>query len=74
VLDRAPDIPGALTEYDRIRRARVQPLARLSHRMGAALQLALPAVTPVRNAVLRLAPDAAALRALGPVLSWAPPA
>ncbi|WP_416565463.1 FAD-dependent monooxygenase [Nocardia testacea] len=74
VLDRTPDIADALGEYDRIRRARVQPLARLSHRMGAALQLALPGVAPVRDTVLRLLPDAAALRALGPVLSWAPPA
>lgn len=73
LLDRM-DVPAALAEYDRVRRARVQPLARLSHRMGAALQLAWPAVTPVRNTVLRLAPDAAALRALGPVLSWEPPA
>lgn len=74
VLDRTRDIAGALGEYDRTRRARVQPLARLSHRMGAALQLALPGVAPVRDTVLRLLPDAAALRALGPVLSWAPPA
>ncbi|MGA6208570.1 FAD-dependent monooxygenase [Nocardia testacea] len=74
VLDRTPDIADALGEYDRIRRARVQPLARLSHRMGAALQLALPGVAPVRDTVLRLLPDAAALRALGPVLSWTPPA
>ena len=74
LLDRIPDVPTALAEYDRVRRARVQPLARLSRRMGAALQLARPAVTPVRNTLLRLAPDAAALRALGPVLSWQPPA
>ncbi|GGL05398.1 FAD-dependent monooxygenase [Nocardia jinanensis] len=74
LLDRIPDIPTALAEYDRVRRARVRPLARLSRRMGTALQLALPAATPVRNAVLRLTPDSAALRALGPVLSWEPPA
>lgn len=74
LLDRIPDLPAALTEYDRVRRARVQPLARQSHRMGAALQLDWPAVTPVRNSLLRLVPDAAALRALGPILAWGPPA
>ncbi|MGW5385895.1 FAD-dependent monooxygenase [Nocardia sp. NPDC003963] len=74
LLDRISDIPTALAEYDRVRRVRIRPLARISHRMGAALQLSWPAVAPVRNAVLRLAPDSAALRALGPVLSWEPPA
>ncbi|NUP26406.1 MAG: NAD(P)-binding protein [Nocardia sp.] len=73
-LDRLPDVPTALVEYDLIRRARVQPLARLAHRIGTALQLSWPAVAPVRNTVLRLAPDAAGLRALGSVLAWEPPA
>ncbi|MEU4313789.1 FAD-dependent oxidoreductase [Nocardia sp. NPDC024068] len=73
MLDRIPEIPAALAEYDRIRRARVEPLRRLSRRMGVALQLPWAPAVALRNTVLRLAPGGAALRALGPVLSWEPP-
>ncbi|MGW0177746.1 FAD-dependent oxidoreductase [Nocardia sp. NPDC003345] len=73
VLDRLPRIPLALAEYDRVRRRRVEPLLRLSRRMGIALQLPWGPAVSVRNTALRLAPGSAALRALRPVLAWEPP-
>ncbi|WP_459545113.1 FAD-dependent oxidoreductase [Nocardia sp. X0981] len=72
LLDRFP-VPAALTEYDRLRRARVRPLLTLSRRMGTALQLSWPPAAVLRDTALRLIPDSAALRALAPVLSWRPP-
>ena len=72
-LDQAPDLPTALTHYDRIRRKRVEPLTQISRWMGAAAQLSAPPVAALRNTVLRLTPTRAALRALDPVLSWDPP-
>lgn len=72
LLDRFP-VSAALAEYDRLRRARVRPLLTLSRRMGTALQLSWSPTVALRDTVLRLVPDSAALRALAPVLSWEPP-
>lgn len=73
LLDRNRDIPSALTEYDRVRRARVEPLQRLSRRMGTALQMSWPPAVVIRDVVVRLTPMRTALRGLAPVLDWRPP-
>ncbi|NKY36763.1 NAD(P)-binding protein [Nocardia speluncae] len=73
LLDRYRDIPSALAEYDRVRRARVAPLQRLSRRMGSALQLSGTPAVLLRNMMMRMAPTGPALRGLAPVLTWEPP-
>ncbi|MEU1982454.1 FAD-dependent monooxygenase [Nocardia sp. NPDC019395] len=73
LLDRHRDIPSALTEYDRIRRARVEPLQRLSRRMGVALQVSPAPAVLLRDVILRLTPPSVALRGLAPALTWEPP-
>lgn len=73
LLDRHRDIPSALAEYDRLRRARVEPLQRLSRRMGAALQMSWAPAVVIRDAIMRLTPTGPALRGLAPVLNWQPP-
>lgn len=73
LLDRSRDILSGLAEYDRVRRARVEPLQRLSRRMGVALQLSgMPAVL-LRNTIMRMTPTGPALRGLAPILNWQPP-
>ncbi|MFD4407274.1 FAD-dependent oxidoreductase [Nocardia sp. NPDC058499] len=73
LLDRHRDIPSALAEYDRLRRARVEPLQRLSRWMGTALQASWAPAVVIRDAVMRLTPTGPALRGLAPVLNWQPP-
>lgn len=73
LLDRHSDIATALAAYDRIRRARVEPLQRLSRRMGIALQLSWAPAALLRNAIMRITPVGPALRGLAPVLNWDPP-
>jgi 2-polyprenyl-6-methoxyphenol hydroxylase-like FAD-dependent oxidoreductase len=73
LLDRHRDIPSALTEYDRVRRSRVEPLQRLSRRMGAALQMSWAPAALLRDAIMRLTPVGPALRGLAPVVTWEPP-
>lgn len=65
----------ALAEYDRQRRPRAQSVARASlmaARTGQ--QLANPVAVAVRNALMRIAPPAVALKALARPTSWYPPA
>lgn len=73
LLDQHRDIPAALAEYNRVRRARVEPLQRLSRRMGAALQMSWAPAVVIRDAIMRLTPTGPALRGLAPVLNWQPP-
>ncbi|MGI5220441.1 FAD-dependent oxidoreductase [Nocardia sp. CA-290969] len=73
LLDRHSDIATALTAYDRLRRARVEPLQRLSRRTGIALQLSWAPAVLLRDAFMRIAPVGPALRGLAPVLNWDPP-
>ncbi|MFI1461500.1 FAD-dependent oxidoreductase [Nocardia carnea] len=73
LLDRHRDIETALAEYNRIRRARVEPLQRLSHRMGVVLQLSGMPTVLLRNTIMRMTPTGPALRGLAPVLTWEPP-
>ncbi len=73
LLDRHRDIAAALTEYDRLRRARAEPLQRLSRRAGAVLQWSWAPAALLRDAVMRMTPTGPALRSLRPVLTWEPP-
>lgn len=73
LLDRHRDIAAALTEYDRLRRARTEPLRRLSRRAGAVLQWSWTPAVLLRDAVMRMTPTGPALRGLRPVLAWEPP-
>ncbi|WP_280422371.1 FAD-dependent oxidoreductase [Nocardia carnea] len=73
LFDRYRDIPSALAEYDQARRARVEPLQRLSRRMGLALQLSWMPMVLLRNTIMRMTPTGPALRGLAPVLAWEPP-
>jgi 2-polyprenyl-6-methoxyphenol hydroxylase-like FAD-dependent oxidoreductase len=70
LLDKHPDVPTALTAYDRERRPRTQMISRRSRRIGAVAQSrSLPAL---RNLLMRLTPASALLNSLAPVLDWRP--
>ncbi|MEU6037826.1 FAD-dependent monooxygenase [Actinomadura sp. NPDC047616] len=71
-LDQTPDIGSALVRYDRRRRPRTQRVARRSARMGALSLAAWPPAATARNLVARLAPGAATVRTMAPVLGWRP--
>lgn len=73
----APDpgsIDHALSEYDRLRRARTQPIARRARSVGALAHVKGRLGVGVRNAVLRLTPASALGRQATAVQQWAPPA
>ncbi|MEU8900065.1 FAD-dependent monooxygenase [Nocardia sp. NPDC048505] len=63
---------GDPARYDRLRRPRAQLIARRSDRIGAVAQLSWPPAVAARDAVLRLTPASAQVKALGSVLDWTP--
>ncbi|RZS34049.1 2-polyprenyl-6-methoxyphenol hydroxylase-like FAD-dependent oxidoreductase [Herbihabitans rhizosphaerae] len=67
-------VPGALREYDRIRRPRAQAIARQSIGVGRLNHLRNPVATRVRNALIRRVPESLATRSYASVVSWRPPA
>ena len=69
-----PDVPAALTAYDRRRRPRAQRIARRSRSVGQVAQWSAPPLVAVRDLVTRLTPPGAVLRGLAPILGWEPPA
>jgi 2-polyprenyl-6-methoxyphenol hydroxylase-like FAD-dependent oxidoreductase len=69
----AADVPGALGQYDRLRRRRTLPVVRRSWQLGRVAQASSPALVAVRNALMRLLPAAAAVRAAEAVQVWEPP-
>lgn len=69
----AADIDQALAEYDRIRRARTQPIARRARALGAVAQWEGRTAVGVRNALLRLAPTRLLARQAATLQSWHPP-
>lgn len=62
-----------IDDYDRLRRARTQRIARRSHQVGAVAQWSGAVPVALRNAAMRLAPGSALLQSLGPVVRWTPP-
>lgn len=71
-LDQAGDVGSALARYDRRRRPRTQRVARRSARMAALSLAKWPPAAAARNLGVRLAPGAAAVRAMAPVLGRRP--
>ncbi|GLZ11520.1 FAD-dependent oxidoreductase [Actinomadura sp. NBRC 104425] len=71
-LDQAADIESALVRYDRLRRPRTRRIARRSARMAALTLAKWPPAAAARDLGARLAPGAAAVRAMAPVLAWRP--
>jgi 2-polyprenyl-6-methoxyphenol hydroxylase-like FAD-dependent oxidoreductase len=71
----ATDRPGpaaldaALDAYDRLRRARTQPIAARARKLGALLQ----SRNPLRDTLLRLAPAGIVAGQLKSLQSWSPP-
>ncbi|MEV6280843.1 FAD-dependent monooxygenase [Nocardia sp. NPDC051832] len=72
VLARVAKEDGDLTRYDRLRRPRTQMIVARSGRIGQVAQLSWPPVVAVRNAMLKLVPAAAQVKALGAVVDWTP--
>lgn len=66
-------LPAALAAYDRCRRPRTQAITARSRRLGRIGQWESRLAVAVRDQLVRLTPDRAALRSLEPVLSWQPP-
>lgn len=71
-LDRTPDVISALAAYDRQRRRRTQRVARRAARLGAVGQWSWPPTAMARDLAARLAPSAASLRSMAPILGWRP--
>lgn len=67
---RAPDVSGALDTYDRLRRARTQPIAARARIVGQVLQ----SRNPLRDLLLRLMPTRATARQINQIQAWRPPA
>jgi len=67
-------VTSALRTYDVLRRRRTQPIARRAHLVGAVAQARRPVRVAIRNAVVRLLPDALADRQLRAMQDWRPPA
>lgn len=67
------DIDAALRTYDRVRRARSQPIARRSRSMGKIAQWDSPSRTRMRNTMLKLAPNALVGAMASRVQRWHPP-
>ncbi|MGP3989110.1 FAD-dependent monooxygenase [Streptomyces sp. 3N207] len=73
VLARAMEqvtVAEGLAAYDRARRPRTQMIARRSRRIGAMAHRFGPALTPARNAFMRMTPRSAFVRSLAPVIGW----
>jgi len=66
----APDVSGALDAYDRLRRARTQPIAARARQVGRVLQSG----NPLRDLMLRLMPAGITARQLDQMQAWQPPA
>jgi 2-polyprenyl-6-methoxyphenol hydroxylase-like FAD-dependent oxidoreductase len=66
-------VPDGLARYDARRRPRVQAIVRRSRRVGQVAQWASLPLVAARDAVARISPPGAALRALRPALDWQPP-
>ncbi|WP_370416439.1 FAD-dependent monooxygenase [Streptomyces fradiae] len=73
-LDGAADVAAALARYDAARRPRTTAVAAAARRAGRmGQQLSHPLAVPLRNALLRLAPSGAAVRAILRHAAWTPP-
>lgn len=71
----APDALGAaLDRYDRVRRARTQPIARRARALGALAHVPSRAGVLMRNAVMRLTPASVLGKQARAVQTWTPPA
>lgn len=71
----APDlVDAALTEYDRLRRERTQPIAKRARMLGALAHVPSRAGVLLRNAVMRLTPASAMGKQAAAVQAWMPPA
>ncbi|WP_102143125.1 FAD-dependent oxidoreductase [Mycobacterium hubeiense] len=66
-------VPAALAQYDRIRRPRTQAMVRTSARVGRFTASWNPLLAVLRNALFRLLPTRAYLRASAAAFSWRPP-
>lgn len=66
-------LESGLARYDAERRARVQPIARTSRRIGRIGQARGRVSTAVRDVFLWLTPTAVTVRAAGRVTAWQPP-
>ncbi|MGY1810384.1 FAD-dependent monooxygenase [Blastococcus sp. SYSU D00669] len=67
------DLDAALGAYDRLRRPRTQRIARRARALGRVAQWRRPVPAALRDAALRLTPDAAAGRQLTALQTWSPP-
>ncbi|MDF2707398.1 MAG: monooxygenase [Nonomuraea muscovyensis] len=74
LLASKPHVASALAAYDQQRRPRTQLIAGRSHRIGSVAQWSSAPASTLRNWLLRLTPSSSMLNALGPVLTWQPPA
>jgi 2-polyprenyl-6-methoxyphenol hydroxylase-like FAD-dependent oxidoreductase len=70
----AADVPAALADYDRARRARTQELVRASARVAQLANTGNPGAAWLRDLVARLLRAAAYLRASADTFGWQPPA
>ena len=68
-----PSIDRALAEYDKLRRPRTQLLARRARQVGRVAQTQGAVSAWVRDAVVRVLPDAVLGRQLLAVQAWQPP-
>jgi 2-polyprenyl-6-methoxyphenol hydroxylase-like FAD-dependent oxidoreductase len=66
-------LQAALTEYDRLRRRRTQPIARRARGVGRLAQAHGPVAVPLRNALMRMTPQKTLDRQLVALQDWQPP-
>jgi 2-polyprenyl-6-methoxyphenol hydroxylase-like FAD-dependent oxidoreductase len=66
----APEVGAALDAYDRLRRARTQPIAARARKVGQVMQ----SRSPLRDVALHLIPAGIAARQLDRIQAWRPPA
>lgn len=69
----ADAVPGALLDYDRLRRPRSQRVAAQAHRVGAIAQAGAPVSATLRDAALRIMPARLLSRPLLTLQQWQPP-
>lgn len=67
------DIPAALVNYDRARRARTQRTVRISALWGRIAEQRNPVTATMRDAITRRIPPSLFLRASAETLGWRPP-
>ncbi|HWR84358.1 MAG TPA: FAD-dependent monooxygenase [Rhodoglobus sp.] len=68
-----PDLDAALERYDRLRRARTQPIARRARMLGSVAQSSGRLSAALRDAVFRMTPAGATAREVRSVQEWDPP-